>query len=243
LLTRAATSPHFDDTEVASALLNTVRGALQNRSAEEKMAHLVRAFDALGHKYGIDGAIPLNTLLTKSQVKQMREVVDAAVTSLNNLAEEIEREPRPDSTDDRNPGGREVLQRIAARINNQTQIRRGFGESVVELLSVFALPDADIATRHYATTPGAVAKSWQEVLTKYRSVVAHGSSFDFGPGGTHDIWDVWRVIKHLHDILVRLLLTILGYDGTYQPTIQSVITHKTPDWVKSTTTATELGYI
>ena len=206
------------------------------------MSHLVRALDALGHKYGLDRPIPLDSLLTESQTEQMRAAVNTAVTTLKELAAKVEREPPPGVSGEVNPSGGDVLRRIAARIDNQTQIRRGFGESVVELLSVFGLPDADVATTYYATTPGAIAKSWPGVLTEYRSVVAHGSSFDFGPGGSHSIWDVWRVINHLHDILVRLLLTMLDYDKTYQPTVESFITHRTLDWVRSTTTVEELGY-
>ena len=57
-----------------------------------------------------------------------------------------------------------------------------------------------------------------------------------------DVGEVLTVLNHLHDILVRILLKLLDYDGTYQPTVITMTARETVDWVTSDTPASVLGY-
>jgi hypothetical protein len=50
------------------------------------------------------------------------------------------------------------------------------------------------------------------------------------------------VIQHLHDILARIILILLEYDGKYQPTVLDVATEQPVDWVKPNTLPGALGY-
>jgi len=58
----------------------------------------------------------------------------------------------------------------------------------------------------------------------------------------HAIGDIDAVTLHLHDILVRILFAILGYDGKYAPIMQGLAAEEPIDWVKWDTSAHELGY-
>ena len=69
----------------------------------------------------------------------------------------------------------------------------------------------------------------------------HKSYFDF-LSGKHDIEDLWRIMNHLHDILVRIILKTLDYDGQYQPTVINMTDSKPVDWVKPDFSARRLGY-
>lgn len=54
--------------------------------------------------------------------------------------------------------------------------------------------------------------------------------------------EVWAIWKHVHDILIRIVLKMIGYTGTYQPAIRDEQVAKPVDWVTPDLPATELGY-
>lgn len=83
---------------------------------------------------------------------------------------------------------------------------------------------------------------WVDIVSHYSTEVIHYGHLRLGPEG--EGWrDVWTVINHLHDVMARILLQTLGYDGGYQPTIVTglSIPHEV-DWVKTDTLASALGY-
>ncbi len=52
----------------------------------------------------------------------------------------------------------------------------------------------------------------------------------------YDWRDVWTIINHLHDIMARIVLQAVGYDGGYQPTVvPSPVAPFPLDWVKPDT--------
>lgn len=241
LLSVAAKSERLTNKDIEAALVNTVRGALRSSSAEEKIGYLVRAIDSMAQVNQLNKPIDLTRKLTVAQRKQMEAIVDNASDKIRDLAEkgaieDSETESRVASSEEA-----AILQRIAKRISAQTHIHRGFGEKVSDLLFEYGLPDEGIVDKYYEDY-GGTTESWQDALYKYRSVVAHGTMFDFGPDGRHDIWDVWRIAKHLHDILLRLLLREFGYNGTYLPTVSRWIQPQSLDWVTVETPPDELGY-
>jgi hypothetical protein len=119
----------------------------------------------------------------------------------------------------------------------------GFGARVVNLLklSSFSFPDADIINNHYKANPRPDGKTWQEVVREYRNVTAHDNYFDISDP-IYVPKDIIRITAHLHDILLRLILKAIDYDGKYVPIVSSYYDETDVDWVSSTTTAQELGY-
>ena len=55
--------------------------------------------------------------------------------------------------------------------------------------------------------------------------------------------EIEGVMIHLHDLLVRVILKLLGYDGTYQPTVAMSLSDRTVDWVTPATSPASLGYL
>jgi hypothetical protein len=60
-------------------------------------------------------------------------------------------------------------------------------------------------------------------------------------GGEFKLEDIVSVTRYLHGILVRLILKMIKYDGTYQPTVVTGTTMKPVDWVQQGIQTRELG--
>jgi hypothetical protein len=69
----------------------------------------------------------------------------------------------------------------------------------------------------------------------------HSSYFDF-ERGLHDFQDVATIRSHLHDILIRIVLKMLYYDGTYQKAIPGPKGRYELNWVNPDVKADDLGY-
>jgi hypothetical protein len=79
------------------------------------------------------------------------------------------------------------------------------------------------------------------LLSFLRGSVSHEAYFDL-PSGRHDVFQLLMVMDHMHDVLLRILFTILGYKGPYQPPIPPLPRVELVDCVKAATPAAMLGY-
>lgn len=70
----------------------------------------------------------------------------------------------------------------------------------------------------------------------------HKSFFEF-EDGSYDIRDVNAILRHLRDILLRIILMELGYPGPYQPVVFSLLNPSSVNWVQPTTPASHLGFV
>jgi hypothetical protein len=131
--------------------------------------------------------------------------------------------------------------RIADKVMNSDNFDRNFGLAVVDLIKLFDLSDTIIVESFYKSNPRKDVKPWYGVLSHYRGVVMHSSYFDF-ERGLYDFQDVATVRSHLHDILIRIVLKMLFYDGTYQKAIQGSTGRYPLNWVNPNLKAKELGY-
>jgi hypothetical protein len=112
---------------------------------------------------------------------------------------------------------------------------------VVALLNRFGLSDALVMDSYYSSNPRPDGKDWPGLLTKLRGALTHEGYFRIADG-TIAMDDLISVGRHWQDLLTRILLKILGYDGTYQPTVLVWTSPQTTDWVTSATSAERLGY-
>lgn len=229
LLTRAQSSPKYSQSFLRVAMKNIVRGGLYSPSIEDKLRHLFLVFDNLAEEYGIRRTLSLK--------KKNERLVDAVVKGANKVINEIARQVQENG----DPSEAKILTRIAQQISGAKIVHTGFGQNVIDLMRKFDLPDSDIVSQYYEKNPRPDRRKWVDVMSYYRGIVMHRSYFDFQEG-EFDIDDVLRIFKHLHDILVRITFKILGYDGTYQPTVTSMETDQPIDWVKPDTPASHLGY-
>jgi hypothetical protein len=134
-----------------------------------------------------------------------------------------------------------VLDRIAERtFTTPTGVDRDFGVAVVDLLQRFELHDAAVASAYLAENPRA-GRSWSQLLSQYRGISHHGGAFEF-ESGEHDALEIFRFANHLGDIVIRILLKQLGYDGEYQRRNSKWSDAKRIDWVNANTPPYEIGF-
>lgn len=136
---------------------------------------------------------------------------------------------------------RNVLERIASRIANADNTDRDFGLAVVDLLRLFDFPDATVMDSFYQQNRRTDGRSWWSVLSHYRGIVMHSSYFDF-ERGIYNFQDVAAIRAHLQDILMRIVLKMLCYDGTYQKAVPGTKGRYPLNWVYPNIKGEELGY-
>ena len=231
---------HRGDTYLRVLLKHATRAGLSCHDVEEKMSYIIRGFDLLGENYDL-GVQQLTRYLDLNQKNQVKNALNFASKQI-----EIEAEKAKNS-------GQllqcSCLKRIAGRTVNAGNTDRNFGLEVVELLNKFGLPDEDIVAKYYMTSLN-YSKDWISILNDYRGKPMHPGFFDFE--NAYDFENVYVVARHLHDILIRIVLKELKYNGTYRPaifipkdvTLRDYISNEfNADWINPNTPAIALGYI
>jgi hypothetical protein len=226
LLTEATSTPgnDFSKSYLRVAMRHLVRAGSQSRTLDEQMTYLCRCLDGLCKHFRVDRQ-NLSVYLDPQELNNVENALNAARSAIQPLADNAQTNGRPDAA--------RVLNRIAERARQASNIERQFGLAVADLLQLpqFRLPDADIADAYYAANPQPDGtRTWTGVISKYRRDVIHHGYFPFS-GGNRDVADVARVVRHLHDVTARVILKILGYDGRYRPRV-SLSTQKV-DWVNT----------
>ena len=232
LLTCSRYSLHRRGSYLNSIIKHLIRGGLDGILLEDKMSHLFRAFDSLCEVYNLNTQ-HLTEDLDDYQKGVVKQSIDSAALKIRQVAKAT------CNSDQRNS-----LLRIADRVTNSGNKERDFGLAIIDLLKKFSLPDADIVDVHYQANPRLDGLEWHQVLSYYRGVVIHESYFNFS-GGSYDFYDVLRIWRHIQDILIRIVLKMLCYDGTYQRSVLipgDWAASWSVDWVKPDTPASELGY-
>lgn len=236
LITKAVSeSEEFGESFLRVAIAHLARSTYEHHPMDESLAHLCRALDSLCKKYEVASRNLRKDLNDPEQKKATREIIDQARKKVERLARTAKREGDLDSN--------RVLTRIASRINSAADDDAYFGDAVTNLLKKRGLPDATIAERYYATNPRAGrAETWSKALSLYRGDVVHDAYLRF-LDGQYDPHEILALINHLHDILARLILGILRYDGRYLPKVSTQTSVPFPvNWVQPDTPASRLGY-
>jgi len=235
LLTNASSCQYWSTSCLRVALRQVVRGGrYEHIILEDRFSYLCRAVETLCNYHGIS-----TYNLLQSLEPSVRNQVQA---ELKNTATRIDAIARAQATAGNHRQAR-ILDRIGERtVSTPTGQDRSFALQIRDLLKLYSLPDADIIDSHYQNHPRADGrKTWGSVLSYYRGAVTHEGYYDT-TGGSHDVEDVWRITRHLHDVLIRILLKMANYDGTYSPTISTWVIQKPVDWVTPATQPSELGY-
>lgn len=227
LISCASNSPEFGKSYIRVLIGHLVRLQSHSRQIEDHMDLLCRTFDMLCEEFGFSTQNLAKSLPVEYQT-QINTILEEARKKVQRLSKTADSEFQP------------TLQKIENRIQNANNKDRAFGLAVLELLKKFELPDAMIMEKFYALYPEYQGKSWAQSLTVYRGAAVHTGYFSHEK---HDIQDVLVLEDHLQDILVRIALKILSYEGTYQPRmIRYIVDDKTIQWINENTPATDLGY-
>jgi hypothetical protein len=221
-------SKELGQTFLRAAIVHLVRARHEDQTLDDSMSHIARGFETLCKRYHTNEQV-LSRSLAVALRKDVKDVLDDAARQIKDLKKAA------GVTD---PGELAALDRIASRARSADEKDKGFGVAVVDLIKKFWLADAQILEDHYrGRTMG-----WGAILAHYRGDVTHHGYLDILEAG-HDWEEIAAVRNHLHDVLARVILKILEFDGGYSP---GVITQRvvplTVDWVKPHFTAQALGY-
>lgn len=211
---------------------SVVRGGLEITNLEDSLDHFFRALDGLCKYYGFASQNLMNSLHS-SQQQSVKDILRDASSKITGLIQQAETIGQLSES--------AALKRIRGKISNASNVDKDFGLAVVELLQYFGFSDIDVVNNYYLTHPRSDNLSWSNVLSLYRGVTVHESYFDFEQGG-YDIDDVTRFVRHLKDILIRIVLKLLDYQGTYKPAVPNPYTIQQVDWIKPSTDPKHLGY-
>jgi hypothetical protein len=235
LLTKATSSREsgFGEGYLRVSMNHLVRAGSSARTIDEQMTYFCRCLDGLCERFGVSRQ-NLRDTLTEAEIDNVANALAAAKRAIQPLADSARTSSRPDAA--------RVLNRIAEKARQASNVDRQFGLAVADLLASprINLPDADIADAYYAANPHAEGpRTWTGVISKYRGEVIHNGYFAFSEGNL-DVADVARVVRHLHDVTARVILRILGYDGQYRPMLSP--STQQVNWVSTATSPSELGY-
>lgn len=233
LLTKYLSSPDRGESYLSVVLKHLSLAARRGQSIDDKFIYLARAFENLCQRYGFK-ARELMKGLDPNYQQAVKGILRTAADQIRDEARAAASAGRPDQSrlldsiaerTERTPGGKE----------------NSFGLAVAKLLEHFTLPDADIVDAHYLANPRPDGMAWSGVLSKYRGAPVHTGFFNIS-GKEHDFDDVLTIETHLHDVLLRIIFKIIGYDGTYQPPVRTMTSATPVDWVVPGLPARELGY-
>ena len=229
--------PHLealDEMPLRSSILHLVRSKRRDQSLDESLAYLCRGLDGLCEHFGV-ARQNLTEGLNASQREAVKQVLGEAFKKI--------REVEAAATTAGDHRASTALGTIGARVANAANTERKFGLALADLLQRFGLPDAAVVDEYLKSNSWPDGRErWVDIVSHYRTDVIHFGHLRLGTEG--EGWrEVWTVINHLHDVMVRILLQSLGYDGGYHPAV--VTGPSVPcevDWVKSDTPARALGY-
>jgi hypothetical protein len=208
-------------------------GLRYSQALEDRISHLSRALDALADRFGL-GTQYLLERADDSVKSRVKDVLRSASLQIAEMAREQDALSRNDVASS--------LRRIAERtISTPANVDRDFGLTVVSLLERFGLNDAVVVDAYYQSNPRGDGRKWHQVLSHYRGLSQHGGAFRVREK-VHSPIEVYKLSNHLADIIARIILKQLNYDGEYQ---RATITWRDSsglDWVTPSTPAAQLGY-
>jgi len=233
LLTCAGKSAEFKKVYLTIAMNHLLLGVRDSQTVQDKISHLSRALDALAGEFGL-GTQYLLESASDSVRSRVKDVLRTAATQIAEMAGEQDAIGRKDVASS--------LRRIVERTKSTpANVDRDFGLTVISLLERFGFHDATVVNTYYQSNPRSDGRQWHQVLSNYRGLSQHGGAFRFREK-EHSPVEVYRLSIHLADIIARIILKQLNYDGEYQRATGRWRDSHELDWVMPDTPAIELGY-
>lgn len=215
---------------IGTAMRLFVRGTPGSGHVEENLMDVMRAFDALAGHYNLD-RLELISSLSSENKSRLSRILNNARTEISALRKTNRESAALDQ--DR------ILERVQSRLANVSSAENDFGASVIALTKKFELPDADILDQEYIpTTYG--GQTWASVLSELRGATIHEGRIEFEQ--RYNILEVFKLLRHLHDVLARIILKECGYTGTYQTHLIGTTNAEPVNWVQPNFSATKLRF-
>jgi hypothetical protein len=237
LLTRARRSQHFGAPELRVVIRLLLRGRLNVSSIDDEIRSLLIALEALCiFLLPRDSSLHAGGVLQGADLDAFHSVFADATDRLHDLTRKV-------SSGEAKSKSAGFLQGLIKQLTKLEygQQSPGFARQLEMLLDESELPDAGILDSYFGAHPELGERKWSKVLAAYRGRVMHRGYLGIGDEG----FDARRAVvvsRHLQDILLRIVLKKLGYDGEYQPALHSMKAHFPLDWVTVSRAASELGF-
>ncbi|MBK9209133.1 MAG: hypothetical protein IPL71_12850 [Anaerolineales bacterium] len=232
LLSVASNSLEFNQTYFRVLISHLIDLLPYSRHFENTMTVLTRAIEGLSEKHGF-GSQNLMDYLPAEYQQRVKEVLMEAKNKVEKIMRQAQKENLIEAST--------TLRRIGNRIENANNKDGDFGLKVIELLRFYKLPDSEIMEKHYSEINGG-SRNWASFLSQIRNAPIHTGYFEM-ENGTYESGEIIKTQDHLHDILIRIALKTLGYEGEYQPRVIDHLTDgRTVNWVTKESTVTDLGY-
>lgn len=233
LISAASKSSEFREDYFRVLIGHLVEINSRSRHFENHMTILGRTFEMLGEKLGV-GKQDLKNYLPKAYIQDIDEILSAAQKKVRKLSHQARNENLI--------GAGASLNRIESKIANASNTDGDFGMKVMDVLEKYKMPDVPIVEKHYSRKAHPQNITWLQTLSQLRNTPLHKGYFPI-QDGTFDAYEIISIENHLHDLLVRIALKIIGYKGEYQPRVISyLVDGMTIEWVNDSTTANKLGY-
>lgn len=216
LLTKA---PDELGTELRTAIRLIVKGGQSIYYLEDQLAFLFRAADTLTKHLRTQTTISTPAEIDEQLKVRAKKIVQEAGHQIRKIAEEGE---------DIDKVELERISQVVSGAMNKSPKKPNEAQALMllaielGLMDFAALPDRNV---------------WMQLYNKYRNQVIHESYLpsDYPAEEYIPLW------THLQDLLIRVVLKKLGYDGEYRKFIP-MRENRRVDWVEASTLISELWY-
>jgi hypothetical protein len=232
LLTRYLYIPITERTYLSAAMHHTVRGGLSSTSIEDRLSYFFRAFERICSTKDID-AEDLMTDLDENNLAVVERTLREAAEKVPDAAKNAQ-----NCGDERQA---KALRRIADKAQGAGSKDKSFGRQLSDLLASLGLHDEAAADKHFPIPVPKSPQSWSEAASMYRNTVVHDGYLD-SFGEAYREGDAEDFALHMHDLLIRVLLKLVGYECNYQPATTRARDTRKLDWVQMNTTPFNIGY-
>jgi len=225
LATNAGASGKLGQRYLRVALKQVMRTGFADGQLETAFKEVCGVLDGLCNHVNIADE-ELRNSLGPADFDELRKVLVQAQREIGPLTKKAKRENRPDAE--------RALRAIADRVGNNVHGKSGCaGARFAKLIDHYGLRDLEIVAPYYSDKE----TDWCREVTEFRNDANHGCSFS-----EKNVDSVWRLLRHLHDLAVRIILKEVRYEGCYQPVTITRTSAQKADWVTEKTRLWALGY-
>jgi hypothetical protein len=216
LLTAFLASPHRGQTWLRVAVGHLLRSLTGDLTVDDQIGHLCRAAEGLSVGLRLDR--PRRLEVSEETRKRTKAALTEFNASLDAIASSVPEEDRA------------RIERWKSHINGAAANRPSFATQLLALVEHVDLPDASwLANFTFRLEVDGHQVPWAAAANRYRNSVFHSAFIDFE---RYDIENAIPFLNHLSDVLVRVVFSLLGFEGRYKPVcgLAGMTMHETPDW-------------
>lgn len=216
------------------ALNRVVRSEQDSGTLEDAMFQIFTILDKQGNLYKVRKK-PRSSIYTS----ETRQMIDEFKNAMELLFQGAANKLRAQNSDQQEmPLTVQILEKIARRSRTIDEWNIPFGDMVVELVGVCGFLDNVVMDKYCKNLITVKPVSWSRSINTLRNRVMHE-----GYIGVQDVdgLPMGKLYTHLKDIVIRIMLKTVKYDGNYVSPIDSQ-SHDL-NWVKENTTFIDLGYV